>query len=124
MTAEQRTNVQRYVASKGNGIYRKPIDGDKVVCEHCGSQAELEWHHRKYWSEGGDDSPENLQVLCHPCHTAVHRQKDDFRKAGQWGGWVSAYIREQALGRFRFCEEMRALARKRWGNNGDGMLQS
>jgi len=114
MTADQRANVQRYLVFKRNGSrHRRPIDGEKVVCKQCGSTSDLEWHHRKYWSEGGDDSPGNRQVLCQPCHFAVHAQKGDFRKAGQWGGLISAYLREQTLGRERFCEEMRLLALRR-----------
>jgi len=114
MTAEQRLNVQRYMAFKRNGNrHRRLIDGEKVACEQCGSTSDLEWHHRLYWSEGGDDSPNNLQVLCRFCHLAVHAEKGDFRKAGQWGGLVSAYLREQTLGRERFCEEMKALALRR-----------
>ena len=115
MTEAQKENIKRYLKVKQNGnSHRKPIDGEKVECDHCGSRTELEWHHKLLWSEGGDDSDENLRVLCHSCHFAVHVQKDDFRESGQWGGLVSAYIREQRLGRQRFCEEMKALAIRRW----------
>jgi hypothetical protein len=114
MTLQQRLNVQRYLAAKQNGNrHRRRVDGEKIACELCGSTSDLEWHHRKYWSEGGDDSPGNRQVLCQPCHFAVHAQKDDFRRFGQWGGLVSAYLREQRLGRESFCEAMKALARRR-----------
>lgn len=113
MTAEQRANIERYLQVRTNGRRRLHTEGEKVACSQCGSQAELEWHHRKYWSEGGDDSPENLCVLCKPCHLFFHQQKNDFRIAGRWGGLVSAYLREQRLGRKRFCEAMRTLAKKR-----------
>jgi len=116
MTAEQRTNVRRYLEVKQAGTrLRKPIDGEKIKCEHCGSKEEnLEWHHKLYWSEGGDDASQNLQVLCRPCQQVVHSEQDDFRKFGQWGGLVSAYSRERKLGRKKFCEEMKQIAERRW----------
>ena len=113
MTAQQRRNVEKYLQSKQNGRRRRRIEGEKVECEECGSRADLEWHHQKYWSEGGNDSEENLCVLCQSCHLAIHQNKNDFRIAGRWGGLVSAYVREQRLGRKQFCEEMRRLAAKR-----------
>ena len=113
MTADERVNIRHYLKSKQDKI-RKRIDGEKVKCEKCGSAFDLEWHHVIPFSEGGDDSDENLQVLCHPCHVALHRHLDDYREAGRWGGLVSAFLREERLGRDEFCEEMRSLARKRW----------
>ena len=111
MTEEQRLHVQRYLQSKSNGRYRKPIDGEKIECVKCGSSSGLEWHHKFLWSEGGDDSPENLTVLCKSCHIITHKEKDDFKEAGRWGGLVSAYLREQRLGREEFCNYMRDLAK-------------
>ena len=113
MTAEQRARVKLYVESK-QSRHRRPIDGEKVQCEECGSTENLEWHHMIHWSLGGDDSPDNLRVLCHSCHWNIHLEQDDFRKAGQWGGLVSAYLREKRLGREKFCEEMRELSLRRW----------
>src|SRR3989344_3430393 len=113
MTATERENVERYVKSRSNGRCRHHIEREKIECEKCGSNSELEWHHRKYWSEGGDDSFENLQVLCKSCHFSMHQQKNDFRTAGRCGGLVSAYVREQRLGRKKFCEIMRELAKRK-----------
>ena len=113
MTSEQRANIQRYLKSKNNGRYRRHIESEKVKCEKCGSTSDLEWHHKILFSEGGDDSPENLAVLCNSCHQLSHKHNGDYRKNGRWGGLVSAYLREQKLGRKKFCEEMRILAKKR-----------
>lgn len=114
MTDTERQNIQRYLHAKTNGRSRRPrIEGEKVECEQCGTCQQLEWHHRKYWSEGGNDAPDNLRVLCKPCHLTIHQQKNDFCIAGRWGGLVSAYVREQRLGRKGFCEAMRRLAKKR-----------
>ena len=114
MTEEQKNYVRRYLEFRQDRRHCNSIDGEKIECENCGSASELEWHHVIPWSEGGDDSEENLQVLCNECHTRYHSQQNDYRKAGQWGGLVSAYLREQRLGREKFCEEMQALARRRW----------
>jgi len=113
MTSEQRENVRMYLKFR-QSKYRNPIDGEKVKCEECGSTENLEWHHRILWSQGGSDDPENLEVLCRFCHSDVHLESDDFRKAGHWGGLVSAYLREQRLGREKFCEEMRKISELRW----------
>jgi 5-methylcytosine-specific restriction endonuclease McrA len=42
-------------------------------CQSCGSMSNLEVHHRKFRSHSGEDSEENLIVLCNACHAAVHR---------------------------------------------------
>jgi 5-methylcytosine-specific restriction endonuclease McrA len=41
---------------------------DNWRCQNCGRQQNLEVHHRKMRSQGGDDSVVNLITLCHPCH--------------------------------------------------------
>jgi len=114
MTNEQRRNVKRYLKSKHNSPVRRRIEGEKIHCEKCRSTADLEWHHVVPFSQGGDDSDDNLQVLCHACHVALHQHLDDYRDAGRWGGLVSAVLREERLGREGFCEAMRSLAQKRW----------
>ena len=113
MTADERVNIRHYLKSKQDKT-RKRIDGEKVRCEECSSTSELEWHHIIPFSKGGTDEPENLKVLCQLCHKLYHKESDDYRRNGQWGGLVSAYLREQKLGREKFCEEMQVLARKRW----------
>lgn len=113
MTLQDRRNIEQYLQAKHNGRYRRRIEGNKVQCEDCGSTVELVWHHVIPFSEGGTDDPQNLVVLCNACHLLIHKSNNDFREAGRWGGLVSAYLREQRLGRERFCEEMRTLAKRR-----------
>jgi 5-methylcytosine-specific restriction endonuclease McrA len=113
MTAEEKRNVERYLKTKQNGRCRKHIEGEKVKCDECSSAMELEWHHKKYWSEGGNDEPENLAILCKPCHTKLHSHLNDFKTAGKWGGLVSAYVREKRMGREKFCDYMRNLAMRK-----------
>ncbi len=113
MTTGQKASVERYLETKQKSRTRQRIDGEKVQCSECGSVSSLEWHHIIPFSEGGEDAPGNLQVLCHPCHVRGHKHLDDFRTAGRWGGLVSAYVREHRMGRKRFCEYMRDLSRQR-----------
>jgi 5-methylcytosine-specific restriction endonuclease McrA len=42
-------------------------------CQSCGARSNLEVHHRKFRSQSGDDSEQNLITLCAACHAAVHR---------------------------------------------------
>ena len=44
-------------------------------CERCGHAGALEAHHRRPLHRGGAPyDPENLEVLCKPCHFAAHRR--------------------------------------------------
>ena len=43
-------------------------------CESCGRAGRLELHHVITVEDGGDDSPDNLKVLCRPCHFATHNR--------------------------------------------------
>lgn len=60
---------------------------DNFTCQCCGEfhafinefgvaipidDGNLNVHHIKYVSEGGDDSPENLKTLCIRCHNKIH----------------------------------------------------
>ena len=42
-------------------------------CQSCGAMSNLEVHHKNFRSHSGEDSEENLTVLCNACHAAVHR---------------------------------------------------
>ncbi len=41
-------------------------------CERCGLRAGVALHHRTFRGQGGDDTRENLEWLCRPCHDAAH----------------------------------------------------
>ena len=43
-----------------------------AYCERCGERPPTEPHHLKYPPWGTFDVPENLLVVCHPCHCALH----------------------------------------------------
>jgi len=52
----------------GNEVLRR----DSWRCQSCGSMSNLEVHHRKFRSQGGDDSEVNLITLCIDCHLSLH----------------------------------------------------
>ncbi len=41
-------------------------------CQSCGTMSNLEVHHKKFRSQAGDDSEENLITLCSACHAGFH----------------------------------------------------
>jgi group II intron reverse transcriptase/maturase len=45
------------------------LERDGYRCQQCGSQDNLDVHHRQARYQGGDDSPENLVTLCEHCHS-------------------------------------------------------
>ena len=51
-------------------ISRSRSDGK---CENCGSSDKTEPHHVRYCHWGEFDPPENLLMLCRPCHEDAHR---------------------------------------------------
>lgn len=44
------------------------------ACERCDATDPLDVHHRTYVRFGGQERPEDLQVLCHSCHAVMHDQ--------------------------------------------------
>jgi 5-methylcytosine-specific restriction endonuclease McrA len=45
---------------------------DSWRCQSCGVMSNLEVHHKRYRSHSGNDSAENLIILCARCHASVH----------------------------------------------------
>jgi 5-methylcytosine-specific restriction endonuclease McrA len=48
------------------------LQRDNWRCQNCGRRENLEVHHKKMRSQGGDDSELNLITLCSTCHERVH----------------------------------------------------
>jgi hypothetical protein len=44
----------------------------RYFCEICFHDKYLQVHHIEQVKDGGSDDPENLALLCDPCHTMVH----------------------------------------------------
>lgn len=49
-------------------------------CRECGTDEELQVHHKFSLQRGGNNKPENLEVLCIECHG--HHHGVDFKKTG------------------------------------------
>lgn len=69
-----------------SGKLRKNISGTVIKrvfekyqnkCSLCGSQENLNIHHIKPLKEGGDNSFENLELLCQECHIKLHQSKSN-----------------------------------------------
>ncbi len=43
-----------------------------LPCELCEQRLGVALHHKKFRSQSGDDSRENLIWLCKPCHDFAH----------------------------------------------------
>lgn len=48
------------------------LERASFCCEKCGSMGELHLHHKKHLVDGGDNSEENIAVLCRQCHSSEH----------------------------------------------------
>ena len=45
---------------------------DGFTCQLCGTHRNLELHHLRRRSRGGDGSAANLLAVCHDCHAQIH----------------------------------------------------
>ena len=48
---------------------------DRWRCRACGNRNDLNVHHIKYRSNGGDDTAANLITLCSKHHDLIHQNK-------------------------------------------------
>jgi 5-methylcytosine-specific restriction endonuclease McrA len=53
-------------------LRQQALQRDNWRCQNCGRQQNLEVHHKKMRSQGGNDSDANLITLCHSCHANEH----------------------------------------------------
>ena len=49
---------------------------DGFTCQLCGNRRELDAHHIRFRSPGGDDSLKNLLTLFRKCHAQVHASRN------------------------------------------------
>ncbi len=57
------------------GELRARVHERDQACVRCGSRR-LQVHHRVSLGDGGSNGLDNLQLLCAPCHTAIHTSLD------------------------------------------------
>jgi 5-methylcytosine-specific restriction endonuclease McrA len=55
-----------------DGLREQVLRRDGWRCQFCGAMSNLEVHHKKFRSRGGDDSEDNLITLCSACHEITH----------------------------------------------------
>ncbi len=61
--------VKACIYTSRSDVRKKIFDRDGKVCKHCGSTENLSMDHIIPVSKGGEDSLENLQVLCKSCNS-------------------------------------------------------
>ncbi len=49
-----------------------PAAAIRATCARCATRQDLTRHHVIPRRDGGSDRPDNIQVLCRKCHTALH----------------------------------------------------
>jgi 5-methylcytosine-specific restriction endonuclease McrA len=57
-------------------LQQQVLRRDGWRCQNCGRRSNLEVHHKKFRSQSGDDSEENLITLCAECHSRIHGCSD------------------------------------------------
>lgn len=58
-----------------NNYYPKPVK-DKGKCIRCGSDRDIEIHHKIQRVDGGPSEDYNLEPLCIPCHDYEHAKRE------------------------------------------------
>ncbi|MGO9126912.1 MAG: HNH endonuclease [Terriglobales bacterium] len=53
-------------------LRKQILNRDGWRCQACGAMSNLEVHHKQFRSQSGDDSEQNLIVLCAKCHSSLH----------------------------------------------------
>jgi 5-methylcytosine-specific restriction endonuclease McrA len=53
-------------------LCREVLQRDGWRCQSCGTLSNLQIHHKKFRSQLGEDSEDNLITLCSDCHEKVH----------------------------------------------------
>ena len=54
------------------------LNRDNHKCVKCGCTYNLEIHHKKPVSQGGDNSDDNLETICTDCHAKEHPEIANF----------------------------------------------
>jgi 5-methylcytosine-specific restriction endonuclease McrA len=70
--AEPRIPRVKLAADAYERLRQQVLKRDNWRCQNCGRQQNLEVHHKKMRSQGGNDSGVNLITLCHSCHANEH----------------------------------------------------
>lgn len=58
-------------------LCRDVLQRDGWKCRSCKSRTALHCHHIVFRSQGGEDTMENILVLCSACHDGIHKDVKD-----------------------------------------------
>ena len=97
--AELRSRLEhdaRQRASKVTpGLRKLLLESRGCKCEKCGAgDIQLHVHHKRHREHGGTNAPENLVLLCEPCHRAEHQGEPVHKAMVKWG----RKVRRRAFG--------------------------
>jgi len=67
----------RLDAASYEKLRQQVLRRDSWRCQSCGAMSNLEVHHQRFRSHGGDDGESNLITLCSACHSNLHRASRD-----------------------------------------------
>lgn len=83
MTMHSREYTEHINSPEWADIRRDKLAESGYRCERCGAAGYLEVHHLTY-DNLGNESPDDLEVLCKPCH-------DDADEERRWTARVNAW---------------------------------
>lgn len=66
-----------YFSEKWKEIKNRTIP-NTPICSECGRTDDLTVHHKNYNNFGGDETSNDLVVLCFECHIAFHESEDTY----------------------------------------------
>ena len=70
--AEPKRPRVKLAADAYEQLRQQVLQRDNWQCQNCGRCENLQVHHKRMRSQGGDDSEVNLITLCHYCHANEH----------------------------------------------------
>jgi 5-methylcytosine-specific restriction endonuclease McrA len=70
--AEPKRHRVKLAADAYEQLRLEVLQRDNWRCQNCGRRKNLEVHHKRMRSQGGDDSELNLIALCSTCHMGAH----------------------------------------------------
>ena len=75
MARPEKADQRQSVHGLDEHPYLHVLERDGFTCQLCGSRRNLEVHHIRPRSRGGDDAEANLVTLCQGCHKDTHAGK-------------------------------------------------
>lgn len=70
--AAEKAQKQRAKLFNRRSVWRFVKERDHHRCRNCSSTRGLHHHHIQFLSRGGNDSSENVVLLCAECHADIH----------------------------------------------------